>query len=244
MIFILFSIGIISNILGTLAGGGGLISLPTMLLLGIPAHSAIGANKVANMISTFSNFFSMLRRKEVTFTEAWPILLCCGLGGMLGGATASQFSAKTLTLIAIILLIFAFVLSFLGKTSFGELTLFKIRKKTAALLGVIGFYDGVFGPGSGTLLIYLYGSEKIAYIKAVILGRIGVFATCTGAAIMYIATGHILWYETLFLTVGSVIGAQIGLKLARKISVKLAQLLLRFITVLLIVQLLIEFFTS
>ena len=117
----------------------------------------------------------------------------------------------------------------------------KLKRKSASLLAAVGFYDGVFGPGSGTLLIYIFAAEKLKYMKAVMLGRVGIFATCTGAAIVYIVAGHIMWYETMFLLVGSVIGAQIGLIFARKISIKTAQILLRCITVVLIAQLVIDF---
>lgn len=243
MIFILFFIGVVSNILGTLAGGGGLISLPTMLLLGIPAHSAIGANKVANMVSTSTNILTMFRKKELTLNEALPIMIVCAIGGIFGAITASYLSVKVLTLTAICLLIFAFLLSLLGKANFGEHLKFQLQAKTSSLLAAVGFYDGVFGPGSGTLLIYIFASEKLAYMKAVILGRVGIFATCTGAAIIYILSGHIMWYETIFLLIGSVIGAQIGLVLARKISIKTAQILLRCITLVLIAQLILEFVT-
>lgn len=242
MVFILICVGMISNILGTLAGGGGLITLPTMLLLGMPAHSAIGANKVSNMVSTFSSFVTMLKRKEVSFKEALPILTLCSVGGILGGLTASFFDAKTLTILAIVLLIFSFLLSLIGKSDFGQELTLKLKAKTTTLLAFIGFYDGVFGPGSGTLLLYLFGSEKLTYMKAVLLGRVGIFSSCTGAAIMYIFTGHIMWYETVFLMIGSIIGAQIGMKLARIVSVRVAKIILRSITILLIAELLIEFF--
>lgn len=241
MIFVLLLIGIVSNVLGTLAGGGGLITLPTMLLLGIPAHSAIGANKVANMISTSTNIVTMLRKKELSGKEIRPIVVICAIGGVLGGYTASYLTTKTLTLIAIILLLFAFLLSLFGKASFGNSLQLQLKKRTKALLMSVGFYDGIFGPGSGTLLIYLFAAEKLAYMKAVMLGRVGIFATCTGAAIVYISKGHIMWYETLFLIIGSIIGAQIGLYVARKVSIKVATILLRCITLILIAQLVIEF---
>lgn len=87
------------------------------------------------------------------------------------------------------------------------------RKNGPILLGGVGFYDGMFGPGSSTLALYTYAHEKISYIKAVGgLSRVGgVFAMCSGAAITYIATGKIEWPLTLILMIGSTIGAQIGL---------------------------------
>ena len=243
MLIVLFIIGFFGNVIGTLAGGGGLITLPTMLLLGMPVHSSIGANKVANTVSTLSSFFSIFKRKEVTVKEVIPILLLCFLGGIIGGGLASLFSEQTLTIVAICLLIFAFVLSFLGKTDFGDQLHLHIKKKTATLLMGIGVYDGIFGPGSGTLLLYMYANEKIAYMKAVILGRVGIFATCFGAALIYIFSGQIFWSQTLALMLGSIIGSQIGIRIARKVSAKLAKYLLRLITAILIIQLIIKLFT-
>ena len=242
MLIMLFIIGFFGNIIGTLAGGGGLITLPTMLLLGMPVHSAIGANKVANTVSTLSSFFTIFKRKEVTFKEVTPIVILCFIGGLLGGGLATVFSEQTLTIVAICLLLFSFILSFLGRTDFGEQLQLQIKKKTATLLVGIGIYDGMFGPGSGTLLLYMYANEKMAYMKAVVLGRVGIFATCFGAALMYIFSGQILWLETIALMIGSIIGSQLCIQIARKVSVKLAKYLLRLITAILILQLVLELF--
>ncbi len=114
------------------------------------------------------------------------------------------------------------------------------RKNGPILLG-IGFYDGMFGPGSSTLALYIYAHEKISYLKAVGLSRVGVFAMCLGAAITYIATGKIEWSLTLVLMIGSIIGAQIGIVLARKVKANQVKLLLRIITIVLIVQLVYDF---
>lgn len=70
----LFFIGLVANVLGTLAGGGGLISLPAMLLMGIPLHSAIGANKVSNTVSSLSSFIVIYKYKEVTVKEALIVI--------------------------------------------------------------------------------------------------------------------------------------------------------------------------
>ena len=241
MLVILFFIGLIGNVIGTLAGGGGMLTLPTMMLLGMPVHAAIGANKVSNTVSTLFSFYSVFKRKEITLQEAWPILLFCFVGGLVGGSIASLFSGETLTVIAICFLLFAFILSFLGKTEFGQVQVLKLRKRTAGMLIGVGIYDGMFGPGSGTLLLYIYASERLAYLKAVVLGRVGIFATCFGAAIMYVSSGQILWTETVALMIGSIIGSLIGIRLARKINAKHAKWLLRGITAVLLVQLMIDF---
>ena len=238
---IFFIIGIAGNTVGTLVGGGGLISLPLMLLMGLPIHSAIGANKVSNTVSSLSSFLVIFSKNEVSAKEALSVLIFCLGGGILGGLTASFLSGETLMILAIVLLSFAFINSFMGKGNFDGTSTFQLNKKTIPSLVGIGMYDGMFGPGSSTLALYLYASEKIAYIRAVGLARIGVFASCFGASITYISTGKILWPVTLALMLGAIIGAQLGVRLARKLKSKHITPLLRVVTVLLIVQIVIDY---
>ncbi|MCK1999139.1 sulfite exporter TauE/SafE family protein [Psychrobacillus psychrodurans] len=238
---IFFIIGIVGNVVGTLVGGGGLISLPMMLLMGLPVHSAIGANKVSNTVSSLSSFLVIFTKKEVTGKEALSVLVFCLGGGIIGGLIASFLSGEVLTIIAIILLSFAFVTSFMGKGNFGGKETFQLNKKTVPALLGIGMYDGMFGPGSSTLALYLYASEKIAYIRAVGLARIGVFSSCFGASITYISTGKIIWPVTLALMLGAIIGAQLGLRLARKLKAEHVKPLLRVVTILLLVQIVVDY---
>src|SRR3954469_13623449 len=94
---LLFFIGFVASTLGTLVGGGGLISLPMMLLMGLPVHSAIGANKVSNTVSSLSSFLVIFLKKEVSAKEAVSVLIFCLGGGILGGLIASFLSGDTLT---------------------------------------------------------------------------------------------------------------------------------------------------
>jgi uncharacterized membrane protein YfcA len=243
MEYVLFLvIGIAGNVIGTLVGGGGLITLPTMMLMGVPVHSAIGANKVSNMVSAFSSFYTIFRRKELSWAEMRSVLFVSLIGGTLGGLFASFMSGQTLTLIAIILLGFALIMSFIGGADFGDVERFKMTRKNGPILLGVGFYDGLFGPGSSTLALYTYAHEKLSYIKAVGLSRVGVFAMCSGAAITYIATGKIEWPLTIVLMFGSIIGAQIGIVLARKVKANQVKILLRVVTIVLILQLVYDFF--
>ncbi|EON70586.1 sulfite exporter TauE/SafE family protein [Lysinibacillus sphaericus] len=237
-------IGVAGNVIGTLVGGGGLITLPTMMLMGVPVHSAIGANKVSNMVSAFSSFYTIYRRKELSWAEMRSVLLVSLVGGTLGGLFASYMSSQTLTLIAIILLGFALVTSFIGGSDFGNKESFTMNRINGPILLAVGFYDGLFGPGSSTLALYTYAHQKITYMKAVVLSRVGVFAMCSGAAVTYIATGKIEWSLTLVLMVGSIIGAQIGIVLARKVKANHVKILLRVVTIVLILQLVYDFFTQ
>jgi uncharacterized protein len=221
----LFFIGLVANVLGTLAGGGGLISLPAMLLMGIPVHSAIGANKVSNTVSSLSSFIVIYKYKEITVKEALIVMPLCLGGGVSGGLIASLLTESTMIVIAVVLLSFALLTSFLGSSDFeGNRPLVVNKKSGLSLFGI------------GTLMMYVLSHIGVSYIRAVGLARIAIFSSCFGASITYIATGKIMWAVTIALLLGSVSGAQIGVHLARKLKKEYVKPLLRIVTIALIIQ--------
>ena len=237
---LLFFIGICATTLGTLAGGGGLISLPAMLILGVPVHSAIGANKVSNTISSFTSFFHLYKRKKVSLRASFWIIPVSVLGGISGGFIASRLSEENMYVVAVVLLLFALATSFIGKGNFTGKEPLTMNKISIPGLYSIGIYDGLFGPGQGTLMLYLFSYLNVAYIHAVGLVRLATFSSCIGAAITYIATGKIIWPLTLALLLGSVMGAQIGVRLAEKLKPQFVKPLLRIVTIALIIQIIVE----
>jgi len=239
-LILLYFIGFIATTIGTLAGGGGLISLPTMLLLGMPIHAAIGANKVSNTVSSFSSFFTLYKRKKITLKDSLWIIPFSLLGGVTGGYIATLLSAKYLFIIAIILLTFAFITSFIGKGNFTGNETLKLNRVSGPGLYGIGIYDGLFGPGQGTLMLYLFSYLNVAYIQSVGLVRLATFSSCFGAAISYISSGVILWPLTLALMAGSITGAQVGIRIAEKLNPQYVKPILRVVTALLIIQLFVD----
>lgn len=237
---LLYLIGVTATTIGTLAGGGGLISLPTMLLLGMPIHSAIGANKVSNTVSSFSSFFTLYKRKQISLKDSFWLVPFSLAGGVTGGFIASQLSSENLYVIAICLLTFAFLTSFIGKGNFTGTEPLKLSPLSGSGLFGIGIYDGLFGPGQGTLMLYLFSYLNIAYVKSVGLVRLATFSSCFGAAVSYIASGAIIWPMTLALMAGSITGAQLGVRIAEKLEPKYVKPILRVVTAMLILQLVIE----
>lgn len=237
---LLFFIGICATTLGTLAGGGGLISLPAMLLMGIPVHSAIGANKVSNTVSSFTSFYHLYKKKQFSLKESFWIIPVSLIGGVSGGFIAFNISEDNMYIVAVVLLLFAFITSFIGKGKFGGEEFLKMNKVSVPGLFSIGMYDGLFGPGQGTLMLYLFDYLNVVYIRAVGLVRLATFSSCIGAAITYIATGKIIWPLTFALLLGSVTGAQIGVRIAEKINPQFVKPLLRVVTIVIIIQIFIE----
>ena len=161
MLIIIFIIGFLSHFVSALVGGGGLISLPTMLLMGIPIHTAIAADKFGAVVSTFLTTLQSLRKKEIVLREIITLVLVGFVSGYIGGAVANFLSASLLNYIAICLMFFAFVISFFLKNFFGENLTVVNGKKVYPLISLVGFYDGIFGPGSSTLAIYVFSHDRM-----------------------------------------------------------------------------------
>ncbi len=241
MEYIFLSItAMVAMMLGTLAGGGGLITMPAMLLMGFPIHSTIGASKISTTISSFSTFLTVLLKKQITLREAWWILPVSLSGGLLGGFIATHIPERLLFQIAIFLLIAAFFTSFLSKADFsGEAKLAPKKSGIAGLLGV-GLYDGLFGPGQGTLLLFLFNHLRVSYLRAIGFMRLATFSSGFGAAVSYIAMGKVIWPVALALVIGSLSGAQIGVRIAERLNPGHVRILLRIVIIGLLIQLIVK----
>lgn len=239
---LLYFIGMLAMTIGTLAGGGGLITVPAMLLMGIPIHSVIGAGKISTTVSSFTTFLTVLLKKQITLKESFWIIPVSLTGGFAGGFVATRLTESTMYNVAIILMIFAFLTSFFSKADFmGNNDLQPTKFGVPGLFG-IGLYDGMFGPGQGTLLLYLFNHLRVSYIRAIGFVRLATFSSGFGAAISFIAMGKVIWPVAFALMAGSLSGAQIGVRIAEKLNPRYVKIILRVVTVALIIQLIVNQF--
>ncbi|KPC99997.1 sulfite exporter TauE/SafE family protein [Anoxybacteroides tepidamans] len=237
MEFVLFIIvGAFTSFIGTLAGGGGLVGMPVLLLMGVPVHQAISAAKFSNTISSFSSFFVLFREGRIGWKQTLMLIPISLFGGITGGSLASALSEKTMTAIAIALLTFALSLQLFRKQMVQQRPA-AFPKKLYFILYAISVYDGMFGPGQATLLMYTYLSTGMDYLTAVAFTRFQTFISCFGAFVTYLYAGHVNWHIAPFLATGSIIGAQISIRLAQKLKKQHLQIILNTVTALLIVQL-------
>src|SRR5699024_7671406 len=97
----------------TLAGGGGLLSFPAMLLLGVPVHATIAANKLSTTFGAFTNFLVLIRNKEISAHHLWVIEPFAVLGGVLGSRITMNLAEDGFSVV--ILLCCVFALKFIKK---------------------------------------------------------------------------------------------------------------------------------
>lgn len=242
LLFLFFIIGFAQRFVGTLAGSGGLISFPAMIIFGVPVHAAIAANKLSTTVGSFSGFLSLVKRKEMVFSYIYRIAPFALIGGAAGGLIASILSDHTLKMIAVILLIFAFITGFIKPRRPEHPLRKRLTKKMYASFFGTSIYNGAFGPGQGTLLMQLLFYEGVPYLQSVGLKQISTFVSSAAAAVVFIWSGDMIWKVAIPLTLGSLVGVQVAILVATKISKNHVKWIIRVITFLLIMQLTIELY--
>jgi uncharacterized membrane protein YfcA len=187
-----------AGLVDAVAGGGGLISVPAYLAAGLPPHLALGTNKLSSFAGTLVATWRFRRHRLIDL----PVALAGGAmalaGGAAGAAAVLALDSRHLRyfLVAALPLIAAFVLTRpeLGRVDRSH-TLTTGRKlvTAAALASVVGFYDGFFGPGTGTLLILGF-TLLLCYDFAKANGNTKLINLLTNAAALsiFVAKGQVL----------------------------------------------------
>lgn len=232
-----------AGFIDSIAGGGGLIQLPA-LLIGLPKSETVevlGTNKLSSIFGTSTA--AALYRKQIKPDP--KVLLAMGLPALLGSAGGALLASKIPTssmrpMVLVLLIIVAVYTWFkpdLGK--FENLRhLPKRRVQIAALAGVIiGFYDGIFGPGTGSfLMLILVASLGYAFITASAIAKVVNVATNVGAILVFGINGAVIWQIGIIMGVANISGAVIGARLAIKGGSTLVRKVFLLVTVALIVK--------
>ncbi|WP_416826613.1 sulfite exporter TauE/SafE family protein [Ectobacillus polymachus] len=238
LFFTLLGIGIVSAFIGTLAGGGGLITLPAMMLVGVPIQIGIATNKFSSGVAALTSIFYLLKNKQLRMKTIIVNVCIAFTGGICGALITSHITEQTMNIVALILLIFAFIVTLKNKqwvsSALGQAKTSTIVSNAVPFF--IAAYDGGFGPGSSTFGILHYMNQKNTYMKAVQLTRVLIFGSCCGAFIVFYQTGFVQWNYAIAMAVGSAIGSQIGLLALPRVPLRVAKSLLITIIFLLIGQ--------
>ena len=149
----------LGSFMDAIAGGGGIITVPTYLLAGLPAHRALGTNKLSAGIGTFFSAGRFIKNKFVDWPLAVPSVILAVIGSHFGTKLQLMIDEKYLKyLLLIVLPVVAFIA--LRQRKFPEEKGDIDRKKQMAIVWisslVIGAYDGFYGPGTGTFLILIF----------------------------------------------------------------------------------------
>jgi len=225
----LFGVALVAGACDAIAGGGGLMTLPALLLAGLDPVGAIATNKLQGSAGSLSATLAFARRGLIRWPQALPAALMAGAASVLGALCVSLLSRALLDAAVPVLLVgiaayFAFAPRMRDADAAARLGPVPFALTWAPL---IGFYDGVFGPGAGSF--YMIGFVTLAglgIVRATAHTKLSNAASNLGSLALFAAQGSVVWPIGLAMALGAVLGAQVGSMLAVRLGTRLIRPLL------------------
>ncbi len=241
-IFFLILAAFSAGLVDAIAGGGGLIQLPA-LLIGLPQASTVevlGTNKVASIFGTSASALTYRRSVKTDVRFLMTMALPAFIGSVLGALSASLIPTQSMRPIVFILLV-AVAFYTWKKPDLGSIEALRHNKSKrfliAAIAGVvIGFYDGIFGPGTGSFLMLTLIYLGFAFLSASAIAKVVNVSTNLGAIVVFGFHGAILWQVALVLALANIVGGLLGAKLAIRGGSTLIRKVFLFVTIALIIK--------
>ncbi|NMB88405.1 MAG: TSUP family transporter [Chloroflexi bacterium] len=211
----------LAGLVDSMVGGGGLIQLPVMLILlpSTPIATLLGTNKFVAITGTSMAAFQYARRIQIRWRTVLPMAAAAFVFSMIGARVVTGMQPEQLRP-AIIVLLTAIAIYIFANKQFGADTAAKATPPWQRWAGLaagaaIGFYDGFFGPGTGSFLIFILVSLfGMNFISASGSAKVVNVATNAAALIYFAATGHILFSLALPMAACNILGAVTGSRLA------------------------------
>jgi len=246
---IIFLTGVCSGFVDAIAGGGGLIMLPTLILSGLPVSAAIATNKLCGSCGALTSSLKFAQAGQVD----WRACVYMGVPAILGsllGSRAIGYLAKAWAEPVVILLMIAMTIFVLLKPEFG-MGVAKTRSPLAVRIAqlivsgfVIGFHDGFFGPGTGTFLVFvLLWVWSLDFLRGTGSAKVINFMTNVTALVSFLAIGTIDFPKGFVGAAGIILGAYSGATFAAKSGAKLIKPLFVLVTFVLVGKLLVNYFS-
>ena len=210
--------GFFGGLVDSVVGGGGVITLPALLLAGVPVQLSLGTNKLAGTCASLTATAIFARARHLdTRVLRWTVLPVL-LASAVGAFTATRLDAGSLRVLILV--------AVLGAAAWAALRPVRdeahdvpagsrMRWIATVLLVAIGFYDGILGPGTGLFLFaVLVALERLAFVDAAGTGRALNLASNIGALAVFATLGKVDPLIGLTMAAGVVVGARTGATLA------------------------------
>ncbi len=198
-----------------MAGGGGLLTLPALLAVGVPPTQALATNKLQSSFGSFSASWYFVRNGLVSIKEMKWAIVCTFIGSALGAELVQYIDASLLTSLIPILLI-AISLYFLLAPQTKESTNKQKMSESLFALSVgggVGFYDGFFGPGTGSIFTVCFVViGHFSLVDATARTKVLNFTSNIAALLFFILAGLPVWELGLVMALGGFLGARLGAK--------------------------------
>lgn len=212
---LLAAAGFLASFIDSQVGGGGVISLPALIAVGLPPHLALGTNKLAGTGSALMASFNYARRGLVPWRLALPLGALSFVAAFAGVQLALSVDGR-LVLYAVLAVMAAMTLYTVRRPRFGTADR-SGAPSDLQLLGMglsciaIGMYDGFLGPGTGSFLLFaVVGWLGLGFRRAAGLGRVLNVASNLAALALFVAHGMVAWQPGLVMLAAMLAGAYVG----------------------------------
>ena len=244
---VFFVAAFFGGFIDAIAGGGGLITLPAIMAMGVPPHLALGTNKLQGVFGSFTATLNFTKKGLIDYKECFVGIVFTFIGALIGATLILFLNANFLKIIIPFLLIAIFIYTlFIPKIGENDRAAKMNERLFYIMFGLIlGFYDGFFGPGAGSFwmfamvaLIGLNLKKAVAHTKALN------FTSNIVALGVFIAGGQILWLVGFLMAVGQILGAYFGSNLVIKKEVKFIRTMFLIVVAATICKLLFDYYKA
>jgi len=210
MLVFLFAIGGLAGFLNTLGGCGGLLTIPALLMSGISPIFALGTHKLQTTVGVGSATLLLLKKKKFDWREIRPIIITAFLGAMVGALIVQYIDTAILSIIIPIVLVITGIY-FIAQPKLRKFKTSRVLSYRDVVVPAIGFYDGMFGPGTGSFFVMATTVYKrIGLITASIIAKPLNFSTNIASVIVFVSYGNIVWELALLMMISQIIGSILG----------------------------------
>ncbi|EAS40965.1 hypothetical protein C9J48_14955 [Photobacterium profundum] len=240
---LLFLVAGVAGFIDAIAGGGGMITVPALLAVGVPPAQALATNKLQGSFGSFSASLYFVRNGFVSLKEMRNAIVFTFIGSAIGALLVQRIDAGVLTsLIPALLVCISLYFLFAPQTGKGGGTPKLSENAFAFTVGTsIGFYDGFFGPGAGSLFTVCFVAlAQFGLVEATARTKILNFTSNFAALLFFIMAGLPIWEIGLLMAAGGFIGARMGAKVVISKGQKLIRPMVVIISMVMAIKLLWE----
>lgn len=236
----------LAGLVDSIAGGGGLISLPAYLFAGLPAHNAVATNKFSSSVGTAVSTARLCYNNHPKYYHALPAVVLAFIGSHIGSRLSLLLPDSAFKIILCIILpaVAFYVLKEknLDKASEVEIPLSKQIIILSVSSFIIGAYDGFYGPGTGTFLILVYTTfAHMTLMESATTTKLANLTSNISALVVFLMEGLVYIKLGLVASLFSILGHYLGAGMVLKNGSKIVRAIILTVISLLFVKIILEF---
>lgn len=219
--FLLLLAGLLAGYIDTLVGGGGLITIPALLAAGVPPIAALGTNKLQACAGTGAASLTLVLGKKIVVGKVKWLMLSAFIGALLGAMVVQFINAASLELLIPIVIggILIYFLISPKPTNEQRPAKLSLSHYRASAVPAVGFYDGMFGPATGSFFVLTgVGLRGETIVDATMTAKTLNFATNIASLLVFIWFGNVVFVLGLVMMVGQFVGASFGARALMNIN--------------------------